>query len=80
MKKRKGVVICVDEGFFNTLEKERQKEQSRLRKEMGGMFNLTQRNFTAILDAKRFSFKLPKNPMFRNINNKTIVRRRKKRR
>jgi len=80
MGKRKGVVICVDEGFFNTLERERKKEQEKLRKQMGGLFNLTQRNFTALLNAKKFSFKTPKNKVIRNTNTRRIIRRRKRRR
>ena len=60
MVKRKGVSILVDEKFFNTFEIERQKEQDKLRQKLGGVFNLTQRNFTAMLAAKNFRFQLPK--------------------
>ncbi len=63
MIKRKGVALSVDEGFFNTFEVARKKEQSKLRKEFGGMFNLTQRKFTALLDAKNFRFQIPTNIM-----------------
>ncbi len=60
MTKRRGVSIRVDEDFFKIFEKERQREQIRLRQKFGGMFNLTQRNFTAILSAKNFNFDFPK--------------------
>lgn len=59
MVKRRGVFLVVDENFFKTFEKERRTEQARLRQKFGGMFNLTQRNFTAILDAKKFKFTFP---------------------
>lgn len=57
---RKGVMLVVDEKFFNVLEKERQAEQSKIRRKTGGWDNLTQRNFTAILAEKNFRFKFPK--------------------
>lgn len=60
MVKRKGVFIIVDEKFFNTFEKERQREQGKLRVKFGNTFNLGQKNFTAILAAKKFKFKFPK--------------------
>ncbi len=60
MVRKKGVSLIVDENFFNTFEKERQREQERLRQKLGGMFNLTQRNFTAMLAAKKFRFNIPK--------------------
>ena len=73
MVKRKGVALSVDEGFFNTFEMARKKEQSKLRREFGDMFNLTQRNFTAILNAQNFRFQIP-------TNIKKRIRRRKLRR
>lgn len=60
MAKRKGVNLIVDEDFFRVFEIERQREQSRLRIKIGEDFNLTQRNFTAMLAAKKFRFELPK--------------------
>lgn len=58
---RKGVTIQIDENFFtDVFEKERRKEQDKLRRRTGSMFNLTQRNFTAILHAKRVKFTFPK--------------------
>ncbi len=60
MAKRKGVAMLVDEGFFKTFEKEREKEQNKLRNKFGGTFNLGQRNFTAILHAKKFKFEIPR--------------------
>lgn len=60
MVKKRGVSLVVDESFFNTFEKERQKEQMKIRREVGGMFNLTQRNFTAMLAKKNFKFEIPR--------------------
>ena len=60
MVKKKGVSLIVDENFFKTFEVERQKEQAILRQKFGGVFNLTQRNFTAMLSAKNFKFQIPK--------------------
>ena len=60
MVKKKGVSLIVDEDFFRTFESERQREQSILRQKFGGMFNLSQRNFTAMLAAKKFRFQVPK--------------------
>jgi hypothetical protein len=60
MVKRKGVNMIVDEDFFNIFEKQRQKEQAKLRQKLGGMFNLGQKNFTALLAAKNFKFEVPK--------------------
>lgn len=60
MVKRRGVFITVDEKFFQIFEKERQKEQLKLRQRFKGAFiNLTQRNFTAILAEKNFNFNFP---------------------
>lgn len=69
---RRGVMIKVDEDFFDILEKERVREQQKLRKKIGGMFNLTQRNFTALLAKRNFKFKIP-SPRITN-----VVRRRRK--
>ena len=63
-------------GFFDILEKERQKEQSKIRMKVGGMFNLTQMNFTGMLAAKKFRFKIPEQPK-PPIRRKLIRRRRK---
>lgn len=60
MVKRKGVLIVVDERFFDRFEIDRQREQSKLRQKLGGMFNLSQRNFTAMLATKNFRFEVPK--------------------
>ena len=49
-----------DEGFFRAIEIERRREQKKLRKINGRMFNLTQRNFTAILSKNKFNFRIPK--------------------
>lgn len=72
MVRRKGVSLIVDENFFKTFEREREREQERLRQKFGGVFNLTQRNFTAMLSAKKFKFQIPKQ--------KPLVRVRKRRR
>ena len=69
MVQPRGVAILVDENFFKKFDRERQKEQERLRKKFGSVFNLTQRKFTAILMAKKFQFNFPK---------KRIIRRRRK--
>ncbi len=69
MGKPRGVSILVDENFFKKFDGERQKEQERLRKKFGGVFNLTQRKFTAMLSAKNFQFNFPK---------KRIVRRKRR--
>jgi hypothetical protein len=74
MGKKKGVSLIVDERFFNAFEKERQREQMKLRKEFGGMFNLSQRNFTAMLAAKNFKFQVPT-----NVNPKRQIRKRRRR-
>lgn len=67
MVKRNGVSIKVDEDFFKVFEKSRELEQAKLRKEVGVSrnFNLTQRNFTAILARKNFRFKIPKQKVIR---------------
>ena len=69
MAKRKGVLTVLDEDFFNIFEKARQKEQDKLRQEFGSSFNLGQKNFTAMLAAKKFRFEIPK---------RRIIRRRKR--
>lgn len=61
MGKNKGVNIVVDESFFKLFERDRQREQLKLRQKMGSLFNLSQRNFTAMLATKNFRFNLPKN-------------------
>ncbi len=71
MARRKGVTVVVDENFFNSFERERKKEQEKLRQRFGGMFNLTQKNFTAMLAAKKFRFQVPR---------QTVMIRRKRRR
>jgi len=68
MVKRKGVSLIVDENFFRDFEKGRQREQIRLRRKFGGMFNLSQRNFTAMLSAKKFRFEIPKQQALRSSN------------
>ena len=50
----------MDENFFKTFERERQREQDKIRKKLGTAFNLSQRNFTALLAAKKFRFNIPK--------------------
>lgn len=60
MGKTKGVSLIVDEGFFRNFEKDREREQTRLRKKMGLMFNLSQRSFTAMLAKEDFRFKVPR--------------------
>ncbi len=71
MVKKRGVSIVVDEKFFNTFEKTRQQEQSKIRQKLGGaMFNLSQRNFTALLAARNFRFDIPR---------RKVIKRRKKR-
>ena len=60
MVKNRGVSMVVDEDFFNMFEKERKIQQAKLRIKVGGVFNLTQRNFTAFLAKSNFRFKLPK--------------------
>jgi len=60
MGKTRGVSIIVDENFFKLFERDRQKEQLKLRQKMGGMFNLSQKNFTAMLATKNFRLSLPK--------------------
>ncbi len=72
MVKKKGVTIKVDENFFDIFEKERVEQQRSLRKKMGGMFNLTQKNFTAILAKRDFKFKIPE------VKQPKIIRRRRK--
>ncbi len=57
---RRIVNLIVDEGFFKTFEKRRQLEQMKLRKKLGANFNLSQRNFTAMLNARNFEFKIPR--------------------
>ncbi len=52
--------MIVDENFFNAFEKGRQREQIKLRQKIGGTFNLSQKNFTAMLAVKNFKFQIPK--------------------
>ncbi len=61
MVKRRGVSVILDEKFFTKFESARVKEQNKIREKVGGMFNLTQRNFSAILAEKDFKFAFPKN-------------------
>jgi len=75
MVKKRGVTMLVDEDFFKIFENERKLEQDKLRRKLGGVFNLTQRNFTGILAAKKVRFQIPKQRSVR-----TIGRRPKKRR
>lgn len=72
MGKRRGVSIVVDEDFFRRFEKERQKEQTKLRQKFGGIFNLSQRNFTAILAKKSFIFRFPKQEFLKSIKRRRI--------
>ena len=58
--RRRPVAMSVDEKFFNDLERERKKEQEKLRLKLGRAFNLTHRNFTAMLAEKKFKFQFPK--------------------
>lgn len=51
--------MVVDERFFISFEKDRQKAQLDLRPKLGNDFNLTQRNFTSMLAKKGVRFKLP---------------------
>lgn len=60
MVKKKGVSVIVDEDFFKVFERERQKEQMKLRQTLGGTFNLGQQNFTSMLSKRNFSFAFPK--------------------
>lgn len=60
MAKKRTVSMLVDEKFFKTFERERQREQMRLRRKLGEMYNLSQRNFTAMLAAKKFRFQILK--------------------
>ena len=62
MVKRKGVTLIVDEKFFSKFEVERQREQVKLRNKVGGVVNLTQRKFTAMLAARDFNVGFPKQP------------------
>ncbi len=73
MAKKRGVSIIVDEKFFKTFDKERRREQNRLREKMGGFFNLSQKNFTALLASKKFRFTFPQ-----NIPGRPILRKRRR--
>jgi hypothetical protein len=72
MVKKRGVSMIVDERFFNTFERERKKEQDRLRQKVGGMFNLTQKNFTELLAIKNFRFQVPKGRIVRKVRRRKI--------
>ena len=54
-RSNKGVTLLVDRKFFDIMEKARIKKQELI----GGRgFNLTQRNFTAMLAKENFKFKI----------------------
>lgn len=75
MVKRRGVLIVVDENFFKTFERERQKEQAKLSQKLGGVFNLGQRKFTALLAAKNFKFEIPKQKPLTRVRKRRRIRR-----
>lgn len=59
-RKNRPVSLKVHEKFFDILERERVREQTRLNKQTGKLMNLSQMKFTAILAEKKFQFTFPK--------------------
>ncbi len=58
--RNKGVSLKVHEKFFDIFEKERVREQRRIRKQTGRLMNLSQMKFTAILAKRQFQFNFPR--------------------
>lgn len=67
MSKKSAVSIRVDENFFKVFEKERQKEQDKLRSRFGNVLNLSQTRFTEMLAKKNFRFSFPRQTRRRKI-------------
>jgi len=77
MASRKGVTLIVDKKFFAAFDRKRTKEQDKLRQKLGGLFNLSQRNFSAMVEANQMKFDFPNQRMVKNkVRKRRTTRRR----